>query len=71
MLIQVLFPSQIMEPDSPEAEKPSKQESVNSVPVGLRSVGERLAEFSMLNGPLHMLAERLHEKYVLISAKIY
>ena len=63
MLIQVLFPLQIMEPDSPEAENPSLQERVNSVPVGLGSVGEMLAECSMLNGPMQTLAERLHAKY--------
>ena len=59
MFFQALFPSQIIEPVSREAEYPSIQERENSVPVWLDIVSEMLAECSMLNGPVHMLAEIL------------
>ena len=58
MFFQAFVSSQTIKPDSTVAEYPSWQERLNSVPDGLDEVGEMLAECSMLNGPLHILAEK-------------
>ncbi len=57
MFFHSLFPSQIIEPVSSEAEYPSLHDRENSVPVGFDVVGEKVAECSMLNGPVQVLAE--------------
>ncbi len=58
MFFQAFVSSQIIKPDPIEAEYPSWQERLNTVPVALGAVGEMLAEFSIVNGPLHTLAEK-------------
>ncbi len=69
IFFQTLFPSQIIEPVSSEAEYPSEHERLNSVPVALGAVGEMLAEWSILNGPLHMLAKK-HQIHACILSDV-
>ncbi len=65
MFFHTLFPSQIIEPDSSEAEYPSLQDRENSVPVWLGAVGDMLSECSMLNGPVQVLAEIIQGKLII------